>query len=49
MSSNIILNLNENNINIESNINSLSLEQLLDIQDILNILSNYKNNSLYYH
>jgi hypothetical protein len=48
MSSNIILNLNENNINIESNINSLSLEQLLDTQDILNILSNYKNNSLYY-
>jgi hypothetical protein len=49
MSSNIILNLNENNINIESNINSLSLEQLLDTQDILNILSNYKNNSSYYH
>jgi hypothetical protein len=48
MSSNIILNLNDNNINIESNINSLSLEQLLDTQDILNILSNYKNNSLYY-
>ena len=48
MSSNIFLNLNENNINIESNINSLSLEQLLDTQDILNILSNYKNNSLYY-
>jgi hypothetical protein len=48
MSSIINLNLNENNINIESNINSLSLEQLLDTQDILNILSNYKNNSLYY-
>ena len=48
MSSNIILNLNDNNFNIE-NLNSLTLEQLLDTQDILNILSNYKNNSLYYH
>ena len=47
MSSNIILNLNDNNFNIE-NLNSLSLEQLLDTQDILNILSNYKNNSSYY-
>ena len=47
MSSNIILNLNDNNFNIE-NLNSLTLEQLLDTQDILNILSNYKNNSLYY-
>jgi hypothetical protein len=48
MSSNIILNLNDNNFNIE-NLNSLTLEQLLDTQDILNILSNYKNNSSYYH
>jgi len=48
MSSNINLNLSDNNFNIET-LNSLSLEQLLDTQDILNILSNYKNNSLYYH
>ena len=48
--SNLISNENNNNnINKEIALNSISLEQLLDTQDILNILSNYKNVSIYYH